>query len=90
MAAAVQCGALSAASGLAFRAPRAGRRSLRVCANVGEGCGCGLSLRSSARCCLPSLLSPSPPALLPAATDIAPELKSLEIMRKFSEQYAQR
>ena len=66
MAAAVQCGALPAASGRAFRAPRAGRRSLRVCANVGEGCGCGLSLRSSARFCLLSLLSP-PPLPCPAA-----------------------
>ncbi|EFN54326.1 hypothetical protein CHLNCDRAFT_53143 [Chlorella variabilis] len=41
-----------------FRAARATRRPLRVCANI--------------------------------ATDVAPELRSLEVMRKFSEQYAQR
>lgn len=110
-----------------FRAARATRRPLRVCANIGEGPRWALvAERSSAQtalarvsteCCSQDILScgsygtaqafrwgsppptaaPPPPCVHlaccvcpPAATDVAPELRSLEVMRKFSEQYAQR
>ena len=87
LSAACSRGVLAAGSFRPSRSSRAARRPLRVCANIGERRCCDQTSRGAAVAnllgCKPALCPP--PA---AATDIPSELRSLEVMRKFSEQYA--